>query len=151
MSGVLVLGIIFFIVSIYLIYIRRYLLVKSWINGSGKLALVISVLALFYLVYRWGEEVYDYITVATGSLMSYLTVISGGITAQGLKSSSRLRSTSQIWSGITRVEITRGKLVKLSYVGNAEANVLYFKEEDYSRLADILNQNLNENTNIVIS
>lgn len=151
MSGVLVLGIIFFIVSIYLIYIRRYLLVKSWINGSGKLALVISVLALFYLVYRWGEEVYDYITVATGSLMSYLTVISGGITAQGLKSSSRLRSTSQIWSGITRVEITRGKLVKLSYVGNAEANVLYFKEEDYSRLADILNQNLNESTNIVIS
>ena len=132
-------------------HIRKDLIIKTTLNQSGIAALLVSAVALIYLVFRWGDQWFDYITAIMGMIMTYLTVISGGITEKGLKSSSRIRRTTQLWSGVKRVEIDRGKLIKLSYVGNLEANVLYFKKDDYSELAKLLETELNENTKIIVN
>lgn len=150
-SGVFILSIIFAFVSIYQIYQRRKLILKSEVTNVGKIALAISVVALIVIGYRFGEIWYDYSIVLTGTIMMFIIISSSGLTEKGFKSISRLKSPTQEWNGVDRVEIElENAYTKVSYSGNTEANVVYFKKEDYNIVVRKLRENLTDRSKIVL-
>lgn len=150
-TGVLVLSIIFAFIGIFQINLRKKLILRSEVTNIGKIALVISLVCLIIIVYRFGETIYDYTIILTGMIMTLIIISSAGMTEDGFKSISRLKSPTQKWNGVDVVEIElEGEFSKVTYSGNSEASTLYFKKEDYNKVVRKIKENITERTKIVL-
>ncbi len=142
-SGVFILGIIFIIVAIVQIILRRKLILKSEFTYISWFAMIVTLFTIFLIAFKQGKTIYDYIVIPTGIIMMFIILTSAGLTNEGFKSFARLRSPTQKWEGVDSVEIkSDGKYTKVTYSGDRESNVLYFKEEDFNTVLEKLGDNL---------
>lgn len=136
-----ILSVLFITIIIRDYRISRQLLIKARKKTSDKVLILIAGIVFFYLFYKYAKIPSHYLVGILGVTVLIVGYFKNGITAMGI--ASMYRGAQFIpWNKIKEVNVYKGKIIKVSYGGDRFYNSLYFQDEEYNRVIELLNEKL---------
>lgn len=121
--------------------IVNQLVIKTQKKIIETILLIIGIGVLFYITYAYASTPKHYLLGILGGILYIISYLKEGVTSKGFV--SLYRSLQFIpWDKVEEVHINKGENIKISYSGNGNSNKLYFKNEDYDRIMEILSDNI---------
>ncbi|WP_030034007.1 DUF5673 domain-containing protein [Clostridium botulinum] len=124
--------------------IVNQLVIKTEKKLIETIFLIIGIGVLFYITYIYAKNQIHYSLGILGTILYVGAYLKNGITSKGVVSSYRYLQFVP-WDKIEKVHINKGKSIKVSYSGNGGTNRLYFKNKDYDKIIELLNEKLINN------
>ncbi|AVQ38036.1 hypothetical protein C7M56_04810 [Clostridium botulinum] len=120
------------------------LVIKTEKKLIETIFLIIGIAVFFYITYIYAKNQMHYLLGILGTILYVGAYLENGITSKGVVSSYRYLQFV-LWDKIEKVHINKGKSIKVSYSGNGGTNRLYFKNKDYDKIIELLNEKLINN------
>ncbi|EJE7236466.1 hypothetical protein M5L40_003476 [Clostridium botulinum] len=124
--------------------IVNQLIIKTEKKLIETIFLIIGIGVLFYITYIYAKNQIHYSLGIFGTILYVGAYFKNGIISKGFVSSYRYLQFVP-WDKIEKVHINKGKSIKVSYSGNGGTNRLYFKNKDYDKIIELLNEKLINN------
>lgn len=148
----IVVNAVFLAVILHSLSKKKNIIIPAKTMTSKKVILIGSSIAIIGLTIYLGNTWYFLATGLMGSVAFVLSSIFDGITKKGIQIRRSLLISTQPWSGIKRVDLKKeDDFLKLDYTGNVSSRLMFFENEDYNRLLEILDENLKDKIRINIS
>ncbi|AJD30630.1 MULTISPECIES: DUF5673 domain-containing protein [Clostridium] len=128
--------------------IVNQLVIKTEKKLIETIFLIIGIGVFFYITYIYAKNQMHYLLGILGTILYVGAYLKNGITSKGVVSSYRYLQFVP-WDKIEKVHINKGKSIKVSYSGNGGTNRLYFKNKDYDKIIELLNEKLIKNLVII--
>lgn len=98
-------------------------------------------LILLVITIRYGMNYFHYLLGILAILLLVFTLLRKGITSKGFRSIRGINTGD--WLKLKSVRVGRKKGVRIDYIsGNSSFDTHFYKDEDYSRIIDVLRKNL---------
>lgn len=110
-----------------------------------QIVIVISVFAV--ITYLYANKNTHYILAITASMMFITMWLAQGITSDGFLSNYKHKQFIK-WDEISKVVIFHNKNIKIQIIGDFMEQNFYFKNDDYKKIINVLNQKLPAKTQI---
>ncbi|EDU38791.1 hypothetical protein B2H94_02865 [Clostridium sporogenes] len=124
--------------------IVNQLVIKTEKKLIETILLIIGIVVFFYITYIYAKNQMHYLLGILGTILYVGVYLKNGITSKGVVSSYRYLQFVP-WDKIEKVHINKRKSIKVSYSGNGGTNRLYFKNKDYDKIIELLNEKLINN------
>ena len=124
-------------------YIRD---IKSMIVPAKKsnleiIAVTLGSFALLMITILYGKNYFHYLLGVLSIIVMILTLLRKGITSAGFRSIRGINTGN--WGRLKSVRVSRNNGVKIDYIAyNSYLETLYFKDEVYNKIIEILQNNL---------
>lgn len=131
------------IIAIIIIFTRdiRELIIPIKKRKIEIIGLVIGILAIIWIAYRYASSTYHYILGILGIIAYILSVFRIGISSRGFKPNQRGPITWK-WDKITSVNLIIKEDLRIEIYRKDSSDIQIYKKEDYERIMEVLTKNL---------
>lgn len=140
-----ILGFIIFAVLLLLVifYIRdiKAMIVPAKKSNLEIIAVTLGSLVLIVITFLYGKNYFHYLFGLLSIILMILTLLRKGVTSAGFRSIRGINTGN--WERLKSVRLSHNNGVRIDYIAhNSYLETLYFKNEDYNKIIEILKNNL---------
>lgn len=139
-SGFIIFAVLLLLVIFYIRDIKA-MIVPAKKSNLEIIAVTLGSLVLIVITFLYGKNYFHYIFGLLSIILMILTLLRKGVTWAGFRSIRGINTGN--WERLKSVRLSHNNGVRIDYIAhNSYLETLYFKNEDYNKIIEILKNNL---------
>lgn len=139
-SGFIIFAVLLLLVIFYIRDIKA-MIVPAKKSNLEIIAVTLGSLVLIVITFLYGKNYFHYLFGLLSIILMILTLLRKGVTSAGFRSIRGINTGN--WERLKSVRLSHNNGVRIDYIAhNSYLETLYFKNEDYNKIIEILKNNL---------